>query len=191
MFRIASYAGIVLACCILATPSFAEELVANGGFETGNFSGWIASPAPSGSDLSVNHNHPHSGTSNAQLAATGTYDDSIMQSLTTIQGQSYKIDFWLSHPYDYINNDFSIYWDSTPILSLTPAGYFGYTKYSFTEVASGPSAIIRFSGREMTAYFYLDDVSVQPVPEPAILVLFSAGVFAFLAFVCRKWKRAA
>ena len=104
MFRVASYVGIILACCILATPSFADELIANGGFETGNFSGWTTLPASSGSDFGVNSNYPNSGTKDAFFGATGQYNDSIMQTLPTVEGQSYKIDFYLC----------------TPIMMLTP-----------------------------------------------------------------------
>jgi hypothetical protein len=188
MFRLASYVGIILAFCILATPSFAEELIANGGFETGDFTGWTTYYTPSGSDMYVGSNYPHSGLHQALFAASGQYDDSIMQSLTTVPGQSYKIDFWLAHPYTDSSNEFVAIWDAIPLLSFTPASYFGYTKYTFTKVATGTTTILQFAGRDAPAYFYLDDVSVQPIPEPSTLVLLTMGVFGFLALVIRKQK---
>jgi hypothetical protein len=190
MFRVAGYAGIILACCIVATPGYAE-LVVNGGFETGDFTGWTAYYTPSGSDMYVGSNYPHSGLHQALFAASGQYDDSIMQSLTTVPGQSYKIDFWLAHPFTDSSNEFVAIWNAFPLLSLTPASYFGYTEYTFTKVATDTTTILQFAGRDAPAYFYLDDVSVQPVPEPSTLVLLSAGVFSFLAYVCRKRKQAA
>ena len=135
MFRLASYAGIILASCILATPSFAE-LVVNGGFETGDFSSWTTLPASSGSDFYVGSNYPHSGLHEANFGAGLQYNDSIMQTLPTIEGQSYEIDFWLAHPnYDAYAN-FTTSWDGSPILSLVDSNIFYYTKYSFTEVAT-------------------------------------------------------
>ncbi|MGA2797106.1 MAG: PEP-CTERM sorting domain-containing protein [Thermoguttaceae bacterium] len=187
MFRLASYAGIVLACCILATPSFAE-LVANGGFESGNFTGWTTLPASSGSDFYVGSNYPHSDLHEVNFGAGLQYDDSIMQTLPTVEGQSYKIDFWLAHPnYDTYAN-FTASWDGNTILSLVNSDIFYYTKYSFTLPATTTSTTLQFSGRESVSFVFLDDVSVQPVPEPSALVLLSAGVFGFLAYVFRKQK---
>ena len=117
MFRFASHAGIILTFCIVVTASFASELVVNGGFETGNFTGWTTLPALSGSDFYVTSFYPHSDTYNALFAAGGQYDDSIMQSLPTVPGQSYKIEFWLAHPYSDSSNDFTASWDGSPILS--------------------------------------------------------------------------
>jgi hypothetical protein len=190
MFRLASYVGIILACCILVTPSFASELVANGGFETGNFSGWTQLPASSGSDFYVASNYPHSGLHQAFFGAGGQYDDSILQTLTTIPLQTYKIDFWLAHPYYDSYANFTASWDGSQVLSLVNTNFFYYTDYTFTEVATSTSTILQFSGRESVSSISLDDVSVQPIPEPASLVLFSAGVFGFLAYIYRKRKKA-
>lgn len=189
-FRIACSVGIVLVCCFLVTPSFAE-LVVNGGFETGDFSSWTTLPASSDSDFYVNSNYPHSGLHEANFGAGLQYDDSITQTLLTVEGQSYEIDFWLAHPnYDAYAN-FTASWDGSPILSLINSDIFYYTKYSFTKVATSTSTTLKFSGRDSVSFVYLDDVSVQPVPEPSSLVLLSAGVFGFLAYVCRKRKPAA
>ena len=188
MFRFASYIGIILAGCILVTPSFADELVANGGFESGNFSSWTTTPASSGTDFGVNGNNPHSGTKDAFFAATGQYDDSIMQTLPTVKDQSYKIDFYLAHANYDAHADFTASWDGNTILSLVNSNFFYYTKYSFTEVATSASTTLQFSGRESVSFIYLDDVSVQSIPEPSTLVLLSAGVFGFLAYVFRKQK---
>ena len=86
--------------------------------------------------------------------------------------------------------DLTASWDGNTILSLVDSNFFYYTKYSFTEVATSASTTLQFSGRESVSFIYLDDVSVQPVPEPSTLVLLSAGVFGFLAYVCRKQKQA-
>jgi len=190
MFRVANYVGIILACCILVSPSLASELVANGGFESGDFSSWTTLPASSGTDFGVNGNNPHSGTNDAFFAAVGQYDDSIMQTLPTVEGQSYKIDFYLAHANYDAHADFTASWNGNTILSLVDSNFFYYTKYSFTEVATSATTTLQFSGRESVSFIYLDDVSVQPIPEPSTFVLLSAGVFGFLAYVCRKRKQA-
>ena len=73
------------------------NLIVNGGFETGDFTGWTTTHAASGSFLAVGH-FPHSGTFGAVFAGT-TEDsfDSISQTLATLPGHTYLVDFWLEN----------------------------------------------------------------------------------------------
>ena len=152
-------AGFALACAVLAGHTFAANLVPNGGFETGNFTGWTVVPATSGSYIYVSP-PGHTGNYSALFGASGAYDDTISQSLSTIAGQSYSVDFWLYHTLADSENDFTASWNGTALLSLTGASAFGWTQYSYSVTAAAASSTIQFAGRENPAYFYLDDVSV-------------------------------
>jgi hypothetical protein len=195
-FGIALFA--VLLVSFVVAPCGAAELVQNGGFETGNFSNWTTTLASSGSLVGVSSAsgvpsvQVHAGTYAAYFGATGTQDDSISQTLATVAGQSYTFSFWLDHPFGRSTNDFSAFWDGgAPVLSLTNSLLFPYTQYSFTETALTSSTVIRFSGLENPAYFYLDDVSVQgpqSVPEPISLFLFGAGLMG-MTVIGRKTRK--
>src|SRR6267378_1982555 len=73
----------------LAQPSICDaitgNLVKNCGFETGDFTDWTTIPAvpANNSNFGVDNRLPNSGTYAAFFEATGTFDDTITQTLTT------------------------------------------------------------------------------------------------------------
>src|SRR5690242_9343822 len=83
---------IVLCGALLAVPGFASaNIVFNGGFETGDFTGWILSgnPIPGNVDGSA----PHSGQFAANLFAAQS-PAFIEQQLTTQPGAVYKLTYF-------------------------------------------------------------------------------------------------
>lgn len=79
-------------------PATAANIVTNGSFETGSFSGWTIAAAPCGSDFGITTN-PADAESGIYAAffnggCPGSYD-SFEQALPTVAGQNYAVSFWI------------------------------------------------------------------------------------------------
>jgi hypothetical protein len=141
-----------------------DEHVANGGFETGDFSNWLQSGNTG--DTFVGE-HAHNGRFAANLGPIGTTLGFLSQRIPTTPGTSYNLSYWLSNEAGTPNR-FEAYIDGTlvPGSQLLNVGPQSYTNYTFTFVATGTLTEVKFGFREDPAYFYLDDVSVSPTPTP-------------------------
>src|SRR6266850_1642695 len=105
--------------CLLYVPAvIGANLVTNGGFETTDFTGWFVT----GSGATVqcgNGSYPaHTGSCAADF---GAFSAGLSQTIATIPGAFYSLDFWLAltgggafdpHP------SFSASWDGTTFLFL-------------------------------------------------------------------------
>jgi hypothetical protein len=140
----------------VAYPAKAN-LITNGGFETGDFTGWT----PSGNVAvtgTFEGNPPHSGNFQAQFT-TG----SITQELATMATQSYTISFWLASPSGVGGDSFAVNWGGSTIFTQ-PSGPLIYTEFTFTETASSTSTALQFQGiGSGNTNWLLDDVSVNRV----------------------------
>ena len=188
--RFAIVSALMLGCSLIAFAGNVE-LVANGGFETGDFSGWTLG-GNCGSFCNVTSTMPHSGAFSAQLGPVGS-DGTLSQTLDTVAGATYTFSFWLANDAG-VPNDFSAYFDGLQVLNfnnLNIPGGFPYTDFVFTVMASTDSTVIQFNFRQDPAFWFLDDVSVfgpagnGTVPEPGSMALLGTGLVA-LGFAGRK-----
>ncbi|MEZ5736702.1 MAG: PEPxxWA-CTERM sorting domain-containing protein [Novosphingobium sp.] len=176
----ASMLVLSLAAC-LSTSAYAAELVTNGGFETGSFTGWVQSGNTTNTGVSATN--PHSGTYAAFFGpSNGTASAIREQNLPTIAGQNYTISFWLYNDAAATagTHGFSVLFGAEQLInSLNPAP-FGYTLYSYNRVASTNGTTLSFALRNDPGLFWLDDVSVagpsSAVPEPSTWGLMLAGL---------------
>ncbi len=184
---------VLLAAAILcagATAS-AANLVDNGGFETGSFSGWSLTgntgySGVTGNFLSI---APSEGAFQAHFGAVGS-DGNLAQSLAVSSTDHYIVSFDLAD-FGGTSQDFSASFGGTTLLSLGNASVSGYTHYSFDVL--GGNGTLEFSLRNDPSYWLLDNVSVtaaiSAVPEASSNAMLLAGV-AMLGFAALRRRSA-
>jgi hypothetical protein len=133
------------------------NLVANCGFETGDFTSWIRSGDPSAT--SVQMAAAHSGTWGL---FTGPVQDLgfFAQNLPTVNGASYQICYWLSNLSAGTPNRFQVSWGGTIIRDDSSLPQFPYTQFCHDVVAPGDTTEVKFGFLQVPSFFDFDDVSV-------------------------------
>ena len=113
----------VLAVCLGFAKQASAELVINGGFETGDFTGWARSGNLGFTYVAPNQGgnftpgFPHGGTHNAELGPVGSDGVLMEQLLPTIPGGLYDFNFWQARD-GAVPNDFNASWNGGLVLSL-------------------------------------------------------------------------
>jgi len=154
-------------------------LVTNGGFETGDFSGWTPGGNFSHTYVSTDTNFISSGFYGARSGPVGALGY-LSQSVRTLPGQLYLLSCWYDNPTGQTNNDFQISWDGTTLLDLTNWYPTSWVNPQFFVKASGTNTMLQFGFLDVPAYLALDEVTVQPFPVPEITSeVASAGSVVF------------
>jgi hypothetical protein len=146
-----------------------ETLIQNGGFETGDFTGWTQSGNTADSTVYSDPKFAHSGVYGARMGPAGSLGF-LSQTLPTLAGQNYLLTLWLDSPNlpaTLTPNEFSVTWNGGTLFDQMNIGKIGWTNLQFIVTSASTSTVLQFGFQDDNYYLGLDDVSLTPIPAAA------------------------
>jgi len=143
------------------TEDAGPTVAVNGGFETGDLTGWFSSATVSVENLFIGGQF---GNYTANLASSGFLE----QDVATTAGQHYTLSFYLAGDPEANSTSFTAFWDGVQILDQTDVA-FGFHQYTFDVVGDtlDPTTQLFFDFSGDGPGLLVDQISVTPTPGPA------------------------
>lgn len=143
-------------------------LVANGGFETGDFLGWATNSLAGTNDLSGDPRFAHAGNFGLRMPLPATSTGQLSQNLRTAPGGNYALSFWLNCD-GVTPNGFAAVWDGTNLFSRANLPNLGWTNLQFTVPASASNTLVQFFfTNNAGGFFGLDEITAMQLTQPVI-----------------------
>jgi hypothetical protein len=169
--------AVVGLALVMIAPAQAANIVTNGSFETGDFTGWTLTGDQTFNGVQCPGGQPD-GNCSAFFGPIGT-TGGITQNLTTVAGATYEIEFSFDSD-GGTPNSFSASFGGVSLINQTniPDSN-GFDTFTFHVLATGTTTTLAFNFRDDPGFLNLDAVSVEAVPVPATLVLVGIGLVGF------------
>ena len=181
-----------LALLVAWSSEASANLITNGDFETGDFTGWTANP-----NVAIDSTFPNAGSYDAVFTASST-DIATLQQTVTTAGTNFILSFWLFNGTQdvFSPSSFAVSFGGSQVASFSTFDHFGEAGYFFTSVpvtASAGSTLLSFDEFNDSGDWNLDDVSLQAVglatiDEPASVWMLSA-ILAGMLLYSSLWRR--
>ena len=181
-----SVAGLAMAAMVAFAAPAQANLVTNGGFERGDFSGWVETGDTmfngvlcAASDASV-----YAGDCSAFFGSGGIEQTVNFGSA----GMTWNLSFAFQ-PDGSTPSSFTVLFGGETLLSLTEPSAGDYALYQFSGVTTEDDMTLSFNFSDPFGNLFLDDVSLTAataVPEPATTALLGAGLASLLYLRRRK-----
>ena len=163
-FHGADDAPVITSADVLGTltEDAGPTIAVNGGFETGDMTGWSFSPGVSADNLFLGG---ELGNYTAILPSPSGF---LEQDVATTAGQHYTLSFYIGGDSEAGSSSITVFWDGATILAQSdPAAGFHHYTFDVVGDASDPTTQLFFDFNTDGAGLFVDQVSVSPTPGPA------------------------
>jgi hypothetical protein len=196
------------AASVSICDNIAGNLVANCGFETGDFTAWTLTgndtipPSELGNLYGVEGVDPdtiapNSGSYQAYVGDLVANATTLSQTLTTLPGGEYTVSLYLAQDTEPgtgqppNSNEFDVTLDGMTVFDDIDVPVEGYTEYTGTVDVTDSSSVLDITLGNDLGEFLLDDVSVIATPEPSAWKLALGGALLGFAFRRKFIKKSA
>lgn len=173
------------------STAHAAPVLINGGFETGDFSGWVLTGS-SDSNV-VAPDQPNNGDYSAFFGQVDA-PASIAQTVATQAGHDYIVSFWLSNLGGSVDNTstattFQALAGDTSLFTSDDKTATDYTRFDLQFTAASDTTALAFLFRNDETFWLFDDVSISElmttpttpaapasVPEPSSALILALGL---------------
>ena len=175
----------VVALLFLACGAANASLVSNGGFETGDFTGWtVTGPNVLNTNYGISTNTPEDGVYCAWFSGGAAGLTYLSQSFATVPGQLYDVSVWISYTQrTATTNELQFLWGGIMETDGHAPSSVPWTSLSnqFAATSSSTTITLGFQSLGSTGqpagWFAIDDVDVEAaVPEPQAMLLCGLGL---------------
>ena len=178
--------GAAFAAIVAVGPAGAGDLLVNGGFENGNFSGWSWTGDADFTGVGYDPSFAEGGSFYVYAGGPIGSDGYLSQSFADTAGAALTVSGWINGD-GAGYSEVGLYWDGAPVVFLSPVpATDGWERISAVVTATGfDTFAVGF--RDDPSYVFLDNFAVS-TPELSTWTMTLAG-FAGLGFAALSARR--